>query len=54
MKVGTHVKFKVFDGQEEWQTGLLVRFDHFLGIGEIEKEGFVFYAPERLIKQDNG
>ena len=25
MKVGTHVKFKVFDGQEEWQTGLDAR-----------------------------
>ena len=49
MQTGAHVKFKVFDCQEEWQTGLLIRYDHFLGIGEIEREGFIFYAPKRLI-----
>tara|TARA_R100001510_G_C7639232_1_gene196962 strand:- start:87 stop:248 length:162 start_codon:yes stop_codon:yes gene_type:complete len=50
MKVGDHVLFKSFDYQEEWQTGLLIRYDHFLGVGEILKGDMLFYAPERLIK----
>ena len=51
MKGGEHVKFKTFDCQEEWQSGILVRYDKFLNIGEIMVEGgFVFYAPRRLIE----
>ena len=50
MKVGEHVQFKTFDYQEEWQTGVLIRYDEFLGIGEIVKGEFTFYAPRRLIK----
>jgi len=50
MKMGEHVQFKTFDYQEEWQTGVLIRYDEFLGIGEIVKGEITFYAPRRLIK----
>ena len=50
MKTGDHVKFKTFDCQEEWQTGILARYDEFLQIGEIVKGDFTFYAPRRLIQ----
>ena len=50
MKGGEHVRFKTFDCQEEWQTGILVRYDEFLRVGEIMVAGgFIFYAPQRLI-----
>ena len=51
MEPGKTVKFKTFDGQEEWQTGLLLRYDEFMGIGEIARGEFIFYAPKRLIKE---
>jgi len=51
MKGGSHVKFKTHDFEEEWKTGILVRYDAFLGVGEImTKSGMIFYAPRRLIK----
>ena len=50
MKVGDHVRFKTFDYQEEWSTGILVRYDEFLSVGEIVKGEITFYAPRRLIK----
>ena len=49
IKEGDFVLFKAFDTQEEWQTGLLINYDRFLGIGEIVKGEFTFYAPRRLI-----
>ncbi len=50
MKNGDHVRFKTYDGQESWQEGLLLRFDAFMGIGEIiTLGGVIFYAPERLM-----
>ena len=51
MEPGKIVMFKTFDGQEEWKTGLLLRYDEFMGIGEIARGEFIFYAPERLIKE---
>lgn len=50
MKVGDHVQFKTYDFEEEWKTGVLVRYDRFLQVGEIVKGEFTFYAPRRLIK----
>jgi len=52
MQAGDHVQFKSFDGQEEWHHGLLLRFDHFLQVGEIiTLGGIVCYAPARLIRK---
>ncbi len=51
MEPGKIVMFKTFDGQEEWQTGLLLRYDEFLEIGEIAKGEFISYAPKRLIRE---
>jgi hypothetical protein len=50
MKVGDHVRFKTFDCEEDWKTGILVRYDEFLRVGEIVKGEFTFYAPRRLIE----
>ena len=51
MKTGDHVRFKSYDGQEEWQQGLLLRYDTFLKVGEIiTLGGIICYAPLRLIK----
>lgn len=51
MMIGEHVLFKTFDAQEEWQQGLLLRYDKFLGVAEIiTLGGFVCYAPRRLVK----
>ena len=51
MEAGKIVIFKTHDGQEHWETGLLLRYDKFLRVGEILKDEFVFYAPLRLMKQ---
>jgi hypothetical protein len=51
MEAGKIVIFKTNDGQEDWQTGLLLRYDKLLCVGEISKGEFIFYAPRRLIKQ---
>jgi hypothetical protein len=53
MEGGSHVQFKTHDFEEEWQTGILIRYDEFLGIGEIMKNDVIFYAPRRLIKTND-
>ena len=49
MEAGKHVKFKLHDHDTQWRQGLLVRYDRFLGIGEIVVDDILFYAPARLI-----
>ena len=52
MQAGDHIWFKSYDGQEEWQQGLLLRYDKFLNVGEIiTLGGIVCYAPRRLIRR---
>jgi len=52
MMAGEYVLFKTFDGQEEWQSGLVLRYDSFMNIAEIiTLYGLISYAPERLIKR---
>lgn len=51
MEPGKVVMFKTYDTQEEWQTGLLIRYDEFMGIGEISMGELIFYAPTRLIRK---
>ena len=43
--------FKTLDGQEDWQTGLLLRYDKFLRVGEVLKDEIIFYVPHRLMRQ---
>ena len=50
MRVGDLVRFKVTDHQPHWDVGLLVRYDRFIKIGEIIKDGQLYYAPGRLIE----
>lgn len=49
MEAGKYVKFKLYDHDPMWQHGLLIRYDNFLGIGEIMVGDNLFYAPSRLI-----
>ena len=52
VQIGQDVQFKSFDGQEEWHHGLVLRFDHFLQVGEIiTLGGIICYAPARLIRK---
>ena len=54
MKNGDHVRFKTYDGQEYWQEGLILRYDHFMSLGEIiTLGGVICYAPARLIQGVN-
>ena len=51
MRAGDLVRFKAHDYQEGWTTGLLLRIDPFLKVGEILVNDYIFYAPHRLIKK---
>lgn len=51
MEAGKIVMFKTLDGQEDWQTGLLLRYDKFLRVGEVLKDEIIFYIPRRLLSQ---
>ena len=50
MRVGDLVRFKVTEHDDQWQVGLLIRYDKFLIIGEILIGDRLFYAPGRLIE----
>ena len=49
MRVGDLVRFKAHE-DEDWQIGLLVKYDKFLKIAEIVKGENVFYAPGRFVE----
>jgi len=51
MRRGDLVRFKVHELQEEWSTGLLLRLDPYMRVGEILLNDYIFYAPRRLIKK---
>lgn len=50
MRVGDLVRFKENDRQLNWFVGLLIRYDRFIKVGEILKDGRVYYAAGRLIE----
>ena len=50
MRAGDLVRFRMNDYQQEWMTGLLIRYDKFTKVGEIVVGKFLFYAPGRLIQ----
>jgi hypothetical protein len=50
MRVGDLVRFKVTDHQLDWYIGLLLRYDRFTKVGEINKDDQLYYAPGRLIE----
>lgn len=49
MRVGDLVRFKEHEGQKEFKVGLLLRYDKFIKIAEIMKDGRLYYAPGRLV-----
>lgn len=49
MRVGDLVRFKEHEGQKEFKVGLLLRYDKFIKIAEIIKDGRLYYAPGRLV-----
>lgn len=50
MRVGDLVRFKPHDNQPDWLIGLLIRYDKFIKIAEIESNGQIHYAPARLVQ----
>jgi hypothetical protein len=50
MRVGDLVRFKASDVEKHWQVGLLIRYDKYIKIGEIQIGDAVYYAPGRLIQ----
>ena len=50
MRVGDLVRFKPSDHHPEWMIGLLLRYDKFIKVAEIEVNGLVHYAPARLVQ----
>lgn len=50
MRVGDLVRFKSNDHQSEWSIGLLIRYDKFIKVAEIEVNGHIYYAPARLVQ----
>jgi len=49
MRAGDLVRFKVSEDQKGFLVGLLVRYDKFIKIGEIIRNGRLYYAPGRLM-----
>ncbi len=49
MRVGDLVRFKTHDLETEWQIGLLIRYDKFIKVAEIMKDGRLYYVPGRLV-----
>ena len=50
MRAGDLVRFKAHE-QAEWSSGLLLRYDKYLKIGEILVPGAgIFYAPGSLME----
>ena len=50
MRLGDLVRFKVNDHQDEWDIGLLLRYDKFTKVAEVLKGEHIFYAPGRLVE----
>ena len=48
MRVGDLVKFRETEYDKE-QIGLLLRYDKFLKIGEVMKDGRIFYIAGRFL-----
>ena len=50
MRGGDLVRFKANDVEQHWQVGLLIRYDKYIKIGEIQIGDNIYYAPGRLIE----
>ncbi len=50
MRAGDLVRFKVYETQEEFQIGLLLRYDKVLKVAEILQSDIIYYAPGRLVE----
>jgi hypothetical protein len=48
MRVGDLVRFREHES-DELKVGLLVRYDKFIKVAEIMKDGRLYYVPGRLV-----
>tara|TARA_B100000900_G_scaffold337410_1_gene299347 strand:- start:806 stop:979 length:174 start_codon:yes stop_codon:yes gene_type:complete len=50
MRVGDLVRFREYDNEPDYRIGLLIRYDSFTKVAEILVDGYMFYAPARLVQ----